>query len=113
MHLTQIFAAIAPLAAALGSPIAPTDANAQNGTKYSDVFGYSGIECSGRIEHINNGGGSGCYRVKNKMSIIQFGVNPCWVSTWSGNNCRGSRYDVIPNSTHCLNVPYASVLLEC
>ncbi|KAJ6780280.1 hypothetical protein PWT90_08468 [Aphanocladium album] len=114
-------------AAALGASAAPADnlgldavqlntetSNAVNSPLSSNVnvYMYAGDTCNGQVSQFSlENGGNRCVPVPFAVRSIRAPGHGCSVSTWSGNNCRGSHYNV--NDDSCHSVLYGSVYVQC
>ncbi|KAK4652905.1 hypothetical protein QC762_0078050 [Podospora pseudocomata] len=117
MQLTKnilALAALLPLTLAAPAPEGQLEAKFESGVSIlgtAVVTTYSGDACNGNNEQtaVTNGGYR-CFAVSNKRSIGYSGSG-CTVTTWSGNNCRGSSF--VARSSGCYSVLYASVSIQC
>ncbi|KAF2271453.1 uncharacterized protein EI97DRAFT_387854 [Westerdykella ornata] len=79
------------------------------GTMVVTVF--SGDTCSGSNSQFTvTNGGYRCVAVSNARSLSVSGSN-CYVTTWSGTDCRGSSYNVQYQGCH--GVLFGSVEVRC
>ncbi|ATY64253.1 hypothetical protein A9K55_003833 [Cordyceps militaris] len=76
------------------------------------VIMYAGDTCGGETSEFSlENSGSRCVPVPFAVRSIRAPGSGCSVSTWSGNNCRGSHYDVKDDSCH--SVLFGSVWAAC
>ncbi|KAK3324962.1 hypothetical protein B0H66DRAFT_636481 [Apodospora peruviana] len=88
----------------------PLDLEARAIAGTVSVNTYSGDSCNGDNENVVlTNGGYRCFAVSNKRSIGVSGSG-CRVTTWSGNNCRGSSFVA---GSGCFSVLYGSVSIQC
>ncbi|CAP71391.1 uncharacterized protein PODANS_6_2395 [Podospora anserina S mat+] len=110
----NLLALLTLLPLTLAAPESQLEAKFESGVSIlgtAVVTTYSGDACNGSNEQVTvTNGGYRCFAVSNKRSIGYSGSG-CTVTTWSGNNCRGSSF--VATRAGCYSVLYGSVSIQC